>query len=161
MIINNLINVTMETTIKTPKIKEIEKVIYNPFVKIHVEKKVEILAMRSDKENLLRIDFIYQAPSYYHNGGWIQMSPDCFIRPCGSSTKLKLVKEENIPLAPTKHFFKAKNSILSYSLYFPALPENTTSIDIIECEGPGGNWFNFYGVSMETVKERKIQVNIN
>jgi hypothetical protein len=151
----------METTTKTPKILEIEKVIYNPFVKINVEQKLEILAIRSDKENLLRIDFLYKTPSFYENGGWIQMSPDCFIRPCGSTTKLKLVKAENIPLAPSKHFFKTNKDILSYSLYFPALPEDTTSIDIIEYEGPGSNWFNFYGVSLETVRERKIQVSIN
>ena len=37
-------------------------------------------------EDFARIDFIYQAPSYYVNGGWIQMERNAFIRPSDSTT---------------------------------------------------------------------------
>ena len=151
----------MKTTIEMPNIKELQKVIYNPIVAKPMSKHVEALRIVTDEEGLTRIDFLYKAPSYYINGGWVQMNRHCFIRPCGSNTKLTLVKAVNIPLAPVKHYFRKCGEILCYTLYFPALPKGTNSIDIIEAEGPGGNWFNFYGVSLEKIKSEKIIVNTN
>ena len=83
----------------------------------------------------------------------------CFIRPCGSDLKLHLVKAINIPIAPQKYHFSHCGEILTYTLYFPGLPENTRSIDIIENTLPGNDWFNFFGVSIDTVKNEKINVN--
>ncbi len=152
----------MSPIIKSPKkIVETETIIYNPMVKISRESTLEILAIRHQKDHLIRIDFLYHASPIYVNGGWVQMSPDCFIRPINTTQKYKLVKAENIPIAPTKHYFKSSRDILSYSLYFPAMPENTTSIDIIEDESHGQNWFNFYGVSMQTVRTRRLKVMNN
>jgi hypothetical protein len=151
----------MKTTFEIPKTQEIEKVIFNPEVIINMYKKMEILAIRLGKENLIRIDFLYKAPNSYVNGGWVQMSPECFIRPWRSSTKYPLVKAENIPLAPAKHYFKKQQELLSYSLYFPELPEGTKTIDIIESDSPGLNWFNFYGVSLENAKKSRIKITKN
>jgi hypothetical protein len=155
----------METTIpkktKAPhQIEKIEKIIYNPRIVIKKSTHIDLLSI-SEEEGFTRIDFIYTAPKRYTNGGWVQMHPDCFIRPCGSSTQLKLVKAVNIPIAPTKYIFKKINEVLCYTLYFPALPSGTTAIDIIESESPGENWFNFYRVSLERIKSGKIQVNNN
>jgi hypothetical protein len=155
----------METTIpkktKAPhQIEKVEKIIYNPRIIIKETTHIDVLRI-SDEEEFTRIDFIYTAPKRYTNGGWVQMHPDCFIRPCGSSTQLKLVKAVNIPIAPSKYFFKKINEVLCYTLYFPALPTGTTSIDIIESESFDENWFNFYGVSLEQIKSDRIQVNNN
>ena len=92
-----------------------------------------------------RIDFIYRAPHHYYNGGWIQMDRNAYISPVGSSTKYRLIQAINIPIAPTKHYFKRKGEFHTYTLIYPALPRNTQKIDIIEKEAPG-TYFNFYGV---------------
>ena len=34
-----------------------------------------------------KVDFGYQATSYYNNGGWIKISPKTFIRPKGTNKK--------------------------------------------------------------------------
>lgn len=142
--------------IEKPKVKELEKLIYNPLVKKNTNSQPEILRIQND-DNFTRIDFIYYPKSYYVNGGWVQIDRDTFIRPVGSNQRLKLIKAINIPLAPTKHFFKNSKEFLCYTLYFPSLPKETSSIDIIENEGTHEEtWFNFYGVSMERVLSEKL-----
>jgi hypothetical protein len=81
----------------------------------------------------------------YINGGWIQMNPNSFIRPVGSSMKYRLIKTEGIPITPLKHYFKRKGEFHTYTLIFPALPCDIKQIDIIEKEAPG-SYFNFYGI---------------
>ncbi len=92
-----------------------------------------------------RIEFIYRSSVIWENGGWIQMDPNAFIRPVGSSVKYRLIKTEGIPLAPSKHYFRSKGEYHTYTLIFPALPGNTKQIDIIEREA-SGTYFNFYKV---------------
>ena len=102
-----------------------------------------------------RIDFIYKSSMIYDNGGWIQMDPDSYIQPIGSSTKYKLVKSIGVPLTPLKHYFKRQGEYYPYTLIFPALPKDTKAIDIIEKLAPG-SYFNFYNVS---VISKPINVN--
>lgn len=145
----------METLITKPKIKEFEKVVYNPIVKHQNVSCPEILRINTE-DNLTRIDFIYYAESYYGNGGWVKTDSNSFIRPFGSNLKLGMVKVANITIAPVKQWFKSQRDFLCYTLYFSALPRDTKTIDIIEKEATGGTWFNFYGVSMERVKTEKL-----
>ena len=111
---------------------------YDPNTEIQV-KKIELT------ENFTRIDFLYTAPDYYDNGGWVNIAKETFIRPVGSNEEYRLVYTSNIPFAPLKHYFKHCGEILVYTLIFPALPKNTLAIDIIEKEGLP-NYFNFYNV---------------
>ncbi len=143
--------------LKEPKIKQIEKIIFNPVIKKQINESPEVLRIETNSE-LTKIDFIYYAKPYYINGGWVQISRDTFIRPKGSNLKLKLVSATNITITPKKTYLKSNKAILCYTLYFPALPESTKSIDIIECEATGENWFNFYDVSLERIKSQKIVV---
>lgn len=99
-------------------------------------------------DELTRIDFFYISSRIYVNGGWIQMYPSCYVRPHGTNLKLKLIKAERIPIAPTKYHFQCQGQAHSYTLYFPALPKGTTMIDIIERDGNFPNDFNFYSVSV-------------
>lgn len=92
-----------------------------------------------------RIDFLIRGSQLYINGGWIMIDRNSFIRPVGSNTRYKLIKAVGIPYAPQKHYFKRKGEPHAYTLYFPALPKDTKSIDIIEREAPG-TYFNFYDV---------------
>ena len=143
--------------LKEPKIKQIEKIVFNPMVKKQIIGSPELLRIEINNE-LTKIDFIYYAKPYYVNGGWVQISRDTFIRPKGSGLRLKLISSTNISIAPKKTYLNSTKAILCYTLYFPALPESTKSIDIIECESVGGNWFNFYDVSLEKIKSQKIVV---
>lgn len=95
-----------------------------------------------------RIDFIHYAGKQYINGGWVQIQGNTFIRVLGSTDRLNLIKAINIPIAPTKHWYKSANECLYFTLLFPAIPKSTTHLDIIEREGGDSTFFNFYGVSM-------------
>lgn len=149
---------TMIKEIEKLKVNELEKLVFNPMVKHQTSGHPEILRIENDAE-FTRIDFIYYTCSYYENGGWVQMSERTFIRPVGSKLKLKLLKAVNIPIAPTKHWFKTTKDILCYTLYFPPVPNGTKVIDIIEKECANDDtWFNFYAVSMESIRKEKLIV---
>lgn len=96
-------------------------------------------------DEFTRIDFIYRSSMIYENGGWINMAPEGFIRPRGSSSKFRLLRAVGIPLAPLKHYFRRQGEFHPYTLIFPALPKDTKCIDIIEKEAPG-SFFNFYNI---------------
>jgi hypothetical protein len=96
-------------------------------------------------EEYTRIDFIYRSSMIYIDGGWIDMDAGAYIQPVNSNVKYGLIKAIGIPIAPQKHYFNRKGEFHTYTLIFPALPKNTTQINIIEKEAPG-TFFNFYGV---------------
>ncbi len=147
----------MTKIIEIPKIKELEKVVYNPYVKKSPANETHVEIMRVVvEENYTRIDFVYNNGRF----AWVQIDPNSFIRPVGSETCYPLIKAHGIPLCPQKHFFKNASEILYYTLYFAALPKSVRSIDIIEKEPniAPHNYFNFYGVSMERVRTEKIEV---
>lgn len=147
----------MTKVIELPKIKELEKVVFNPPVKPIQRDGTELKLMRIEKEeNYTRIDFVYNNGKF----AWVQIQPETFIRQVGSTIKYPLIKSQGIPIAPNKHYFFSPCQILYYTLYFAAIPQNVKAIDIIEKEikTSGHNFFNFYGVSMETVKSKQIEV---
>ena len=143
----------METEIEKTREKTIQEkqqesvVLYNPvgtnYKTSHAIKCIECT------DEYTRIDFVYKAPSYYINGGWVQLESNSFIRPVGSETKYALIQAIHIPIAPTKHYFNRCGEYLRYTLLFPALPKNTRKIDIIEREAPG-TYFNFYNIDFST-----------
>jgi hypothetical protein len=96
-------------------------------------------------DEFTRIDFVYRSSMIWDNGGWIQMEQDAYIQPKGSSQKYRLIRAIGIPISPNKHYFKRQGEYHSYTLIFPALPKDTSCIDIIEKEAPG-TYFNFYNV---------------
>ena len=120
--------------IEEPKIKEQEKVVYNPDVKHSPTASPKHKIMRIELEDdLTRIDFVYNSGKF----AWVQIDPASFIRPVNTGSHLTLVRACGIPYAPQKHFFRSRNETLYYTLYFPALPKDVTEIDIIEKEAPG------------------------
>ncbi len=140
--------------IEEPKKKVKEKVTYNPLIKRGPSPDTKLKIMRIEmEEDYTRIDFVYNNGKF----AWVQIDPASFIRPVGSDLRLTLVKASGIPCMPNKKFFDNPNETLYYTLFFPALPKGTESIDIIEREAPG-TYFNFYGVSMERVRKETIPV---
>ena len=142
---------------KESPVKTDTGITYNPLVKITPGCKLSVLRTELN-EKFTRIDFIYQATSYYINGGWVRIHDTCFIRPVGSDLKLRMIKAVNIPIAPKRHWFKTSKDMLCYTLYFPPLPAGTKTIDIIEMETNDPSFFNFYGVSVERIKTEVINV---
>lgn len=133
--------------VKTLEPKTKPLIVKSPIIADGPDSDVAISEIEVNDE-LTRIDFFYVSSRIYDKGGWIQMYPSCYIRPHGTDLKLKLIKAERIPIAPTKFHFQCQGQAHSYTLYFPALPKGTTMIDIIERDGHFPNDFNFYSVSV-------------
>ena len=141
------------------KVEVPSKVFFNPSIGIKVERDTLLDIYKIElNTDFTRIDFIYQAPDKYINGGWIEMDPNSFIRPASSSTIYKMVKAINISIAPIKTYFKKSGQIHVFTLIFPPLPSDVTVIDIIEKEGLG-TYFNFYNVQLEKNATTIIHVN--
>jgi len=144
------------------EVEKKHKLIYSPKIKYKNSDSASVLSIFQDEDNnLTRIDFIVYPSKKYHSGWWCRIEPNTFIRPVGTSTRLTMVKAINIPVSPKMHFYRSINDCLCYTLLFPALPPNTNAIDIIERDVYGGEWFNFYNVSLETIKKERIVVNSN
>lgn len=108
-------------------------------------------------DDFTRIDFVYIAPKQYSNGGWIQINSGCYIRPIDSEVRYKLIRAINIPLAPSKYYFKSKGQVHQFTLLFPALPKNVKHIDIIERLAEG-TYFNFFKVALQHQEPTLIRI---
>lgn len=121
--------------------------LYNP-EGMDFKKELRVKSIDATSE-YTRIDFIYKSSMIYDNGGWIQIDPNSYIQPVGSTTQYKLVKAIGIPLMPLKYYFKRQGEYYTYTLIFPPLPKDTKSIDIIEKLAPG-TYFNFFNVDFSS-----------
>jgi hypothetical protein len=108
-------------------------------------------------DDYTRVDFVYIAPKKYINGGWIQIDSGCYIRPIGSEVRYKLVSAINIPLAPSKYYFKNKGQVHQFTLLFPALPKRVKQIDIIERLAEG-TFFNFFRIALQHNEPTLIRI---
>ncbi len=136
------------------------KIIYNPISWESKEDSVEILRIVQE-EDLTRIDFAHRASRIYDNGGWVRIEPGTFIRPVSTNIEMTMIQAVNIPVAPSRHWYKNAKQCLYYTLYFPALPNDIEAIDIIEREAARpNNYFNFYGVSLEKIA-REVLIVLN
>ena len=88
-----------------PQKVEKKKFIHNPKVEVSLVPKLDVLRIESDDE-LTRIDFFYR--NHFDYDGWVHIYRNSFIRIIGSGKELELVKAVNIPLAPTKYYFKKR-----------------------------------------------------
>lgn len=106
--------------------------------------------------NYTQVDFVYIASKKFLNGGWIQLHPDCFIRPSGTEIEYKMIEAIAIPIAPSKLHFNAPGQVHHYSLVFPALPKDIEYIDVIE-KKEKGTFFNFYSVALQHQEPTEIR----
>lgn len=106
---------------------------------------IEKISLAND---FTRIDFVYITPKQYVNGGWIQIDPQCFIRPIGSDARYKKVQAINIPIATAKYYFQNKGRAHHFTLLFPPLPKSVKQIDIIE-KLAERTFFNFFSVALQ------------
>jgi hypothetical protein len=150
--------ISTETLIEEPLVaKEPTITICNPDMEFRSNTSMDVMKIELTEE-YTKINFIHYADKIYIDGGWVQIQGNTFIRVLGSSDKLTLLKAINIPIAPNKHFYKSDHECLYFTLLFPSIPKSTTHIDIIEKEGGGHTFFNFYGVSMTRVNKSVIRI---
>lgn len=146
--------------IKEQTLVKTEVKVYNPHIQSKPHSDIDCFGIEITDE-YTRIDFVaYPDTITYISGWWVQIDKNTFIRPTGTTQKLTLIKAVNISIAPQKSMFPSSKSCIAYTLYFPSIPKNTSHIDIIEKEVRGGNYFNFYGVSLAKTKT-PIYVPIN
>jgi len=105
-----------------------------------------------------RIDIIHYADPKYISGGWVHIRPETFIRPSGSSERLGLLNVINVPIARAKHYYRHVNDRIAFSLFFPALPKNVKTIDMIEKLNGGENYFNIYGIRIRDIDNGPIRL---
>ena len=135
--------------------KEVLEVFESPTSEITPNKRmgIERIILHT---NYTHVDFVYIASKKYLNGGWIQLHPDCFLRPSGTEIEYKMIEAIAIPIAPSKLHFNAPGQVHHYSLVFPALPKDIEYIDVIE-KKEKGTFFNFYGIALQHNEPTEIR----
>jgi hypothetical protein len=125
----------------------------------------------SDNPKLLRItispehtkvDFGYSTfNSVFTNGGWIQISPETYLKSLKSKRVYSLLNAEGISFSPKKHYFESLRDWQFYSLYFEPIPFEDGTFQIIEPEFMGdkehlkavnqisGGNFDFYDIQID------------
>jgi len=96
-----------------------------------------------------KIDFGYTAKEKYISGGWIRMEKTTFIEIIETGERLVLTQATGIPIRPEHHYFESKKDWRYFSLYFPAIPQTNSTINIIEIENGTKNDFNYYNISLK------------
>lgn len=75
---------------------------------------------------------------------WISLDKNAYIVANGQKYKLRDTK--GIAISPNKTYFSYAGETKTFSLYFPAIPKNTASIDFIESED--SSW-RLYGILLK------------
>lgn len=120
-----------------------EKTYNNPYINRNMSNSLKVLSVKvQDSQTVItfsdnnRID----DDSYYQ---WFTMNKNAYISANGQ--RYTLTKAEGIAIAPDKTYFSYAGETKTFTLYFPAIPKSTTSIDFIEAED--SNW-RLYGIQL-------------
>jgi hypothetical protein len=133
------------------QLQPLTKTIRNPKTSTRLNKNISIVRILIDEETT-RIDFVYQKNFSKVLKQSFQISPDCYIKICSEDIKYKLLKADNIAIAPFKNCQIGNSVLFAFSLFFPAIPKNAQRIDVVESEAKDKNYFNFYGVNLHSQK---------
>lgn len=108
-------------------------------------------------EKYTKIDLGYTATDYFISGGWINIDPETFIELKETGERLQMTRAENIPIAPEQLHFASTKEWRYFSLYFPPVPKEKCTIDLIEIENATENNFNFYGIRLDPEKAQELR----
>lgn len=146
-----------ETETRKEPLKETQTYVFeNPISQYTPSEHMGIKKISLD-DDFTRVDFVYIAPKQYINGGWIQMESGCYIRPEGYEMRYKMIRAVNIPIAPSKYYFKSKGQVHHFTLLFPPLPKSVKHIDIVERLAEG-TYFNFFKVALQHNEPTVIRI---
>lgn len=111
-------------------------------MKPSTNKKIEIsnrtiahLRQQISPEGFTIVHCKYTSKEIYVNGGWVNIFPTTYLFRDGFY--LKLEHAENIPVAPEKFFFDKAGLCKAFTLYFPLIPKEWESFDLIEKTNTG------------------------
>ena len=116
---------------------------YPDFQELEDDKIVIKKVIISDNQTIVEISNINKDKngSYY---SWMTISPDTYITINGQN--YKLTKAEGIGISPEKTYFYHADQTKVFALYFPAIPKDTETMDLIE---PGDSDWKFYGIKLK------------
>lgn len=120
-----------------------EKTYHNPYINRNMSNSLKVLSVKvQDNQTVItfsdnnRID----DDSYYQ---WFTMNKNAYI--VANGQKYTLTRAEGIAISPDKTYFSYAGETKTFTLYFPAIPKSTTSIDFIEAED--SDW-RLYGIQL-------------
>jgi hypothetical protein len=119
-----------------------------------------------------KVDFGFSTfNSIYSNGGWIQMSPETYLKSVTKQRVYKIINADGISFSPKKHYFESHRDWQFYSLYFEPIPFEDDVFEIIEPEFTedkesieaaneiSGENFDFFDIQVETSKAIQMMMN--
>lgn len=119
------------------------KTCYNPQIKRSLAGNLKVLHVAL-YDNKTVITFSYNnridADSYYQG---FTLDRNAYI--VANGKRYKLSRAEGIAISPEKTYFSYAGETKTFTLYFPAIPKNTTSIDFIESDS--SEW-QIYGIQL-------------
>ena len=120
-----------------------EKIYNNPHINRNMSLSLKVLSVKIQGSQTV-ITFSNNNKGY--DGGyyqWVTMNEDAYISVKGQ--KYTLIKADGITIAPDKTYYSYAGETKTFTLYFPAIPKDATSIDFIESEG--SDW-RLYGIQL-------------
>jgi S1-C subfamily serine protease len=79
----------------------------------------------------------------YSSGGWCSIGKDTYISVGGK--KYTMTKAEGIEISPAKTNFSYSGQKLTFKLYFPSIPKDTKTFDLVENSDSEWRW---YGIKL-------------
>lgn len=120
-----------------------EKTYNNPYINRNMSNSLKVLSVKvQDNQTVItfsdnnRID----DDSYYQ---WFTMNKNACI--VANGQRYTLTRAEGIAISPDKTYFSYAGETKTFTLYFPAIPKSTTSIDFIEADD--SDW-RLYGIQL-------------
>lgn len=121
-----------------------DKTINNPIITTNCSWNTKVLSIRLSKDYTivtLSDNNLTRDGGYY---SWMTIDPQTYILANGQ--KYKLIKAEGIALSPSLTYFSHAGETKTFTLYFPPIPQTTSSIDLIE--SMTSEW-RFYGIKID------------
>jgi len=119
------------------------KIYNNPIVNRKTDNRLKVVSVSvQDTQTVLTIacDNRSSDGDYY---SWLTMNRNAYI--VANGQKYTLRKTDGIAISPQKTYYSYNGETKTFSLYFPAIPKNTTSIDFVESQE--SNW-KLYGIQL-------------
>lgn len=93
----------------------------------HPELTIESIELYSDS-TVINLTIVNNADS----NGWFCADKNIYIENLNTRQRYYRVGSRGIPICPATHNFSRKGETLSFTLIFPAIPQNLNSINIVE-----------------------------
>lgn len=120
---------------------ETNKVVYSPYVNNAPNKMRVSISKITLSDSYTSIECVVDNTNGSYS--YIAIGSDTYIVVNGNY--VRLVDTDGIGISPDKTAI-AKGRVSSFSLYFPSIPQNTETIDLIES---GKNGWKFYGIQLK------------